>query len=123
MARPSVAHTYALVTGASSGIGRELSLRLARRGVQVVAAARRTEALAELVDEIRKAGGRADVLALDVEDYDRTERIVREHAERRAFDLVVANAGIGGPTSGARPKWEPWRRIVVTNYLGAAATI
>jgi short-subunit dehydrogenase len=116
-------HSHALVTGASSGIGRELSLRLARRGIHVVAAARRTEALAELVEQIQASGGTAEALALDVEDFDRTERIVRERSERRAFDLVVANAGTGGRTTAAKPDWPLMRRILTVNVLGATATI
>jgi short-subunit dehydrogenase len=123
VAAASLQGTRALITGASSGIGRALALRLARRGVGLVVAARRTALLDTLVEEIERAGGRAEALALDVEDYDRTEALVREHAERRRFDLVVANAGTGALTPAHRPDWPTVRRIMVTNYVGAAATL
>ena len=61
----------AFITGASSGIGRELAVRLARRGTRVVVAARRLELLEELVAEIEAEGGRALACELDVRDVAR----------------------------------------------------
>lgn len=56
----------ALVTGASSGIGRASALELARRGAKVVVSARRKAELDRLVDEIATAGGNATAFAADV---------------------------------------------------------
>ena len=61
MARRRIDGSVALVTGASSGIGRALALELARSRASVVVLARREDRLTELVDEITGDGGRADV--------------------------------------------------------------
>ena len=58
----------ALVTGASSGLGHHFAQSLAANGAVVVAAARRTDRLKDLVDSIAKAGGKAYAVALDVTD-------------------------------------------------------
>jgi short-subunit dehydrogenase len=113
----------ALVTGASSGIGRGLALALGKRGAHVVVAARRRERLEELVRENDAAGGRGEALVLDASDGDATYEAVRAVDARLPLDLVVANAGIGGITPGKKLDWERVRDIFETNLVGAAATI
>jgi short-subunit dehydrogenase len=113
----------ALVTGASSGIGRGLALALGRRGAHVVVVARRRERLDELVAEIAAAGGTAEALTLDVADADATHAAVREADARRPLDFIVANAGIGGITPGKKLDWTRVKAILETNLVGAAATI
>ncbi len=114
---------HALVTGASSGIGRGLALALAGRGAHVTVVARRRERLDELVREIAAAGGSAEVLALDIADGDATYEAVREVDGKRPLDFLVANAGTGGITPGKKLKWERIKAILETNLVGAAATI
>ncbi len=84
----------ALITGASSGMGRGLAMRLAADGYRVGLAARRAQPLEELAADIRSAGGEALVLQCDVsvrEDvYAAVERCRRELGD---VDLLVANAG------------------------------
>lgn len=113
----------ALVTGASSGIGRGLALALGRRGTYVIAAARRRDKLDELVREIETAGGRAEALVLDVAHGDETFAAVKAVDARLPLDLVVANAGVGGITPGKKLDWTRVRDILQTNLVGAAATI
>ncbi|MDB4964596.1 MAG: oxidoreductase [Myxococcales bacterium] len=113
----------ALVTGASSGIGRGLALALGKRGAHVVVAARRKERLDSLVGEIAAAGGRGEALVLDASDGDATYEAVRAVDARLPLDLVIANAGIGGITPGKKLVWERVRDILQTNLVGAAATI
>lgn len=122
-ARMSQVAPRALVTGASSGIGHALARRLARRGIAVVVAARRRESLDQLVADIRRDGGQAEALTLDVEDAERTERVVRELGAARPFELVVANAGTGALTLASRPHWPDVQRVLTVNLLGAVATI
>ncbi|GMR13803.1 MAG: SDR family NAD(P)-dependent oxidoreductase [Gemmatimonadota bacterium] len=84
----------ALITGASSGMGRGLALRLAAEGYRVGLAARREQPLEELAAEIRSSGGEALVLRCDVSVQEdvraATERCSQEFGD---IDLLVANAG------------------------------
>lgn len=91
----SLSGRVALVTGASSGIGRILAQGLAAAGACVVAVARRTERLKDLVAEIERSGGRAIAVQGDVTD---PESIARAFdAAENAFgivDVIVSNAGV-----------------------------
>ena len=116
----------ALVTGASSGIGRSLAVGLARSGTLVVLAARRQSLLEEVAAQIHRAGGRAVVAPLDVADTEATVARLRElDAQLEGLDLIVANAGVGvgGPTGGPTYAWEAMRGALHTNLCGAAATL
>lgn len=75
----------ALVTGASSGLGRHFAMTLARAGASVVVAARRTGPLAELVQELEALGGKALAVPLDVRD---------RASVAAAFDLIAASLGV-----------------------------
>jgi NAD(P)-dependent dehydrogenase (short-subunit alcohol dehydrogenase family) len=90
----------ALVTGASRGLGRATALALAEAGAHVVAVARTVGALEELDDDIRKAGGSATLVPLDVKDGDGIDRLALALHERYAcLDILIGNAGILGPLS------------------------
>jgi short-subunit dehydrogenase len=111
----------ALVTGASSGLGRGLALWLARRGVQVYAAARRKELLESLRAE---AGGNVVPVQLDVSDGAKTfDAVGKLDAEVGGLDLVIANAGVGEETVPKRLKWETIQRMLDVNVSGATATL
>ena len=89
----------ALIAGASKGIGRATAVRMAQEGAFVVAAARSTDRLNDLVEEIRTSGGRAEAMELDISDLDRYRRAVRDVADRHGrLDIFVHNAmcGLGG---------------------------
>ena len=94
--RPS-ADTTALVTGASSGIGREIARALAARGHGVTLVARRADRLEELATELRdKHGIRAEVVPADLADQEACDGIVKEIEERGlTVDVLVNNAGFG----------------------------
>ena len=114
----------ALVTGASSGIGRAVAERLAASGARVVLVARRAALLDEVAAGIRATGGRAESLVLDVADTDGAVARLRalDH-ELGGLDLVVANAGVGAPASVAAYSWEAIAAACHTNFCGAAATL
>jgi len=114
---------HALVTGASSGIGRGIALALGSRGAHVTVAARRRDRLDELVRAIEAAGGTGEALELDVADADATYKAVSSIDARRPLDFIVANAGIGGITPGKKLDWQRVKAIFETNLVGAAATI
>jgi uncharacterized protein len=86
-----------LVTGASSGLGAEISRELARRGRSVTLVARHEERLRALAEELAVEHDiRVDVVACDVSDADERERLVAELAERELeVEILVNNAGVG----------------------------
>ena len=85
----------ALVTGASSGIGRATALRFAEEGAQVVLIGRARKALAEVAEEIGRGGGEAFAVVADVTTKAGAERAVRETVDDfDALDILVNAAGI-----------------------------
>lgn len=87
------------LTGASSGIGRNLALRLALQGETLAVVARRKPLLDTLVEEIARAGGRALAVPCDVTDRARVFAAVEEtQAVLGPIDRLIANAGGGEPT-------------------------
>jgi len=115
-----LAGRVAVVTGASSGIGRAGALHLAARGARVALLARRRPALEALAAEIRAAGGQAWSIEADVTDaasVDAAAELVRREAG--GADLVFNNAGLMLPGAvGAQPFAE-WERQVDLNVTGA----
>ncbi|SAL68316.1 SDR family oxidoreductase [Caballeronia telluris] len=85
----------ALITGASSGLGKRFAQVLSQAGAKVVLASRRTERLKELRAEIEASGGAAHVVALDVTDSQSIKSAVA-HAETEAgtIDILVNNSGV-----------------------------
>jgi NAD(P)-dependent dehydrogenase (short-subunit alcohol dehydrogenase family) len=110
----------ALVTGASSGIGRHLALLLAAAGAKVALAARRSDLLTEVTREIEAEGGIAVPIVLDVTNPDSVAAAVAE-AERALgpLSLLVNNAGV----TIAKPVLEhteaDWDQVLDTNLKGA----
>ncbi|MAN63185.1 MAG: oxidoreductase [Parvibaculum sp.] len=117
-----LADKLALITGASRGIGRAVALALAAEGAHVILVARTVGALEEVDDEIRKAGGTATLVPLDLTDFDAIDRLGGTIFERWGkLDILVGNAGILGPltpTSHISP--DEWDKVfavnVTTNY-------
>lgn len=104
-----------LVTGASSGIGAHLARVAAGAGACVVAAARRTERLETLVDEL---GGGATALALDVTDGASLAAAVGHLAVTGGIDILVNNAGITTPGSALGTSDADWDSVIATNLSG-----
>jgi NAD(P)-dependent dehydrogenase (short-subunit alcohol dehydrogenase family) len=110
----------ALITGASSGIGRATGEAFAARGAKVVLAARREHELATLTSEIESRGGRASFVVTDVAIAKDVERMLA-HAIGTfgRLDYAVNNAGIEGQLSGITdlPE-EEWDRVLNINLKG-----
>mgnify|MGYP000898603250 FL=1 len=108
----------AIVTGASSGIGRATSLELARSGVALVVVARREDRLRELTDQIASLGGKAEAVVGDVTDPSvRQSAIDTARDKLGGLDILVNNAGVGamGLFMDADP--ERVRRLMEVNFF------
>jgi len=110
----------ALITGASSGIGRATAEAFAEKGASVVVAARREEDLASLVEEIEARGGKAMAVKTDVSSTKDVEHMVAHAIETFGrLDYAVNNAGIEGQFAGiADMAEEDWDRVLDTNLRG-----
>ena len=112
----SVSGKTALVTGASSGLGRHFSKLLAANGAHVVVAARRIAALEELCDEIAASGGRAEAVQLDVADAASVTAVIA--SLNRAPDITINNAGVSEEKPALDMSEDEWDRVVDTNLKG-----
>lgn len=112
----------AVVTGASSGIGRCLARRIAGEGARVALVARRQAALTALADEIRAGGGEAVALPCDVAEREQVDACAaRVLAEFGGVDVLVNNAGYGHHRSFLAWDLDDMERLMRVNYLGALA--
>ena len=105
-----------VITGASSGIGRATALEMARRGANVVLAARRLEKLETVAAECRALGVRATAVVTDVT---RPEDCVRLAEAAGTVDVLVNNAGFAIFDAVADAKTSDFRAMMDTNYFGA----
>ena len=91
----AVSTKVVLVTGANRGIGREIARQLVRRGLHVVVAGRTLSGVQKTADEISRAGGTVEALALDVSDTRSVDAAVKAFSERhQKLDVLINNAGI-----------------------------
>ncbi|HYF86629.1 glucose 1-dehydrogenase [Azospirillum sp.] len=111
----------ALVTGASSGLGRHFAGVLAKAGARVALAARRTDALAETKAAIEAAGGTALVVAMDVTDAGSVSAAVGQAWDGLGrIDILVNNAGVTATRPFLDMSEEEWDRVIDTNLTGCA---
>lgn len=110
----------ALVTGASSGIGRATAELFAARGASVVLAARREQELTSLVAEIEAKGGKATYIVTDVANAKEAEAMVAHAiASFGRLDYAVNNAGTEGAMAGlTEMSEEAWDQVLDTNLKG-----
>lgn len=108
-----------LLTGASSGLGREFAPMLANAGAHVIMAARSVDKMTQLADEISAAGGSAEVVALDVRDRDGIRNVVASLERSGPIDVLVNNAGIAIVKSPQDMLDEDWDAVYETNLRGA----
>lgn len=95
MNRPSFKNNVIIITGATSGIGKELALRLAGQGAKLSLAARDSNRLKKIVSECRKAGGEAIAVETDVSIKNECKNLIdKTVAKYKRIDTLINNAGI-----------------------------
>jgi 3-oxoacyl-[acyl-carrier protein] reductase len=111
----------ALVTGGARGIGREISLLLARAGAEVVINFNRSKEKAEnLLEEIGRRGGKAEIVQADLskpEEVERLFEILRKRVSR--LDILVNNAGITKDNLLLSTELSDWDKVLDLNLRGA----
>jgi len=109
----------AVVTGASSGLGRRLAVDLARRGATVVGVARRKELLDELADELRTSAQASRTVACDVGDADEYQLVLADVEKREGkVDVLIAAAGVESHTPVPGATLDDFRKTMDVNFFG-----
>jgi NADP-dependent 3-hydroxy acid dehydrogenase YdfG len=118
MADPDLSGRTAVVTGASSGIGRAIAERLGGAGASVVLAGRTEAAMKEAADRIAAGGVTASVVACDVRDPAAVQGLVDTAVETTGrLDIMVNNAGLSHPEPILEADVDGWRAMLETNVL------
>ena len=113
-----------LITGASSGIGRALAVKLGECGASVGLFARREELLIEVAGEVERAGGRALVLQGDVRDAEGLERAAARIRELWGhIDVLIANSGVGVVSPASELRAGDVADVISINTLGAVNSV
>lgn len=109
----------ALVTGAGSGIGREIALLYAQQGAQVTVADIQEDAAAAVVAEISERNGLARSLPLNVADEGQVRVAMQETVEQYGrLDILVNNAGVSHVGNVLETSAEDWDRVMAVNARG-----
>ena len=107
------------ITGASSGIGEAAGRLLAAAGAKVLLGARRTDRLEAIAADIRKAGGEADFVAIDVSKREDLESFIRKAQDRFGrLDVLIGNAGLMPLSPLDDLKVDEWDRMIDVNIKG-----
>jgi short-subunit dehydrogenase len=115
-----------LVTGASSGIGQMLALKIGEAGGEVILVSRTREKLEEVAKEVEELGGTAHVHPADLSDLDDIERLAKEVNEQHGgVDILINNAGrsIRRSLEASYDRFHDYERTMQLNYFGALKLI
>jgi short-subunit dehydrogenase len=115
-----------VVTGASSGIGRNLAIKLGEAGAEVILVSRTREKLEEVAEAVEKAGGTPHVHPADLSDIDAIEQLANELIDQYGgIDVLVNNAGrsIRRSVKASYDRFHDYERTMQLNYFGALRLI
>ncbi len=114
-----LAEQVVVITGASSGIGRETALHFAQHGARVALVARNQEALAEVESEIIEGGGQALAIPADVSDWDQVQHVAQQAVERLGrIDTWVNNAAVTLYSWFEDVTPQEFKRVIDVNLMG-----
>src|SRR5436309_9697849 len=118
MTSPSLTGKTAIVTGASSGIGRAIAEKLGGAGAHVYLAGRTPEAMEASRKRIEAAGGQATPVVTDVRETKNVLDLVRRAVDETGrLDIMVNNAGVSHPSAIVDADPAEWREMFETNVL------
>jgi len=111
-----LASKVAIVTGASRGIGRAVSVALAQEAATVVLAARSIEKLQETADKVTEAGGKAEIVVTELTEEESIKNLVKVTSEKFSrLDILVNNAGVTHSARLEETITEDWERCMQIN--------
>lgn len=115
----SLENQIVIITGASSGIGKETAFAFARKKAKIVIAARREDKLKEIADEIQKSGGQVLIVKTDVAKFEDCENLIKTTLNKWGrIDILVNNAGWGVHASVEDTPIQDMKDIIDTNLMG-----
>ncbi len=124
MPRRQLSGSRMILTGASSGIGRSLALRLARRGARLLITARRIDRLESVQREIESGGGLCQIVAGDLTSDSVRQTIVAACEQHfGGLDCLINNAGIGAMGKFETASSERLRQIFEVNFFAMAELV
>ena len=113
----------ALITGAASGIGKEMAIEYAKQGAKVVIADLALEAASKTAEEIKQAGGQAFAVAMDVSSEEQVDKGVADAAAHfGGIDILIRNAGIQIISPVVDYPFEQWKKMLAIHMDGAFLT-
>jgi NAD(P)-dependent dehydrogenase (short-subunit alcohol dehydrogenase family) len=111
-----LASKVAIVTGASRGIGRAISIALAKEASTIVLAARSIEKLKETAEKVREAGGKTEIVVTELSEEDSIKNLVKTTNEKfHRLDILINNAGITHSAKLEQTATEDWQRCINVN--------
>lgn len=109
----------AIITGASKGLGKGIATRFAKEGAAVVLASRSIDLLSSIAEQIKKGGGKAIALEVDVSCWQSIEAMVNKAVDQFGrLDIMVNNAGIAMVHPSEDLSVKDWQRAIDTNLFG-----
>jgi len=111
-----LASKVAIVTGASRGIGRAISVALAQEAATVVLAARSIQKLQETADQVTEAGGKAEIVVTELTEEESIKNLLKVTSEKFSrLDILVNNAGVTHSAKLEQTTTEDWERCMQVN--------